>query len=273
MRRTSESAWAAWALKRWATDWTPPPDTSPLISPAGAKWSRQQRFRRNELSPVEQSPCAELCLSGVRFRAGAQFAARTAGALLGAHRRNGCRAQGVRSPHPQTRSAADASEEHYRHGRSLSPVDGGPIGIKDIMATADMATEMGSPAFAGHQRGYDAACVQALRAGGAIVVGQTATTAFACGGPAATTNPFDAARTPGGSSRVVPWGSNRHTACSVCRGYIVYPTPMTTSVFWPVRWTMPGASPLISRGGRAARNSPFWTVRQLTCPPRGRPAS
>lgn len=101
---------------------------------------------------------------------------------------------------PQARAAADASGERYRQGRPLSPVDGCPIGIKDIIDTADMATEMGSPAFAGHQPGYDAACVQALRAGGAIIVGKTATTAFACGGPAATTNPFDAARTPGGSS-------------------------------------------------------------------------
>ena len=60
---------------------------------------------------------------------------------------------------PQARAAADASAERYRQGRPLSPVDGCPIGIKDIMDTADMATEMGSPAFAGHQPGYDAACV------------------------------------------------------------------------------------------------------------------
>lgn len=98
------------------------------------------------------------------------------------------------------RHAADAATARYRHGTPLSAVDGCPIGIKDIMDTADMPTEMGSPAFAGWQPAYDAACVQALRAGGAVIVGKTATTAFACGGPAATTNPFDARRTPGGSS-------------------------------------------------------------------------
>lgn len=98
------------------------------------------------------------------------------------------------------RDVADAATGRYRRGAPLSMVDGCPIGIKDIMDTADMPTEMGSPAFAGWQPAYDAACVQALRAGGAVLVGKTATTAFACGGPTVTTNPFDARRTPGGSS-------------------------------------------------------------------------
>lgn len=101
---------------------------------------------------------------------------------------------------PRARADADAATERYRKGAPLSPVDGCPVGIKDIMNTAGMPTEMGSPAFAGWQPAYDAACVQALRAGGAVVVGKTATTAFACGGPTVTTNPFDARRTPGGSS-------------------------------------------------------------------------
>lgn len=96
--------------------------------------------------------------------------------------------------------AARAATERYRAGRPLSPVDGCPVGIKDIMDTADMPTQMGSPVYAGWQPSYDAACVQALRAGGAVLVGKTATTAFACGGPTVTTNPWDAGRTPGGSS-------------------------------------------------------------------------
>ena len=101
---------------------------------------------------------------------------------------------------PAVRDAADAAAERYKKGAPLSPMDGCPIGIKDIMDTCDLPTEMGSPAFAGWQPAYDAACVQALRAGGAVIVGKTATTAFACGGPTVTTNPFDARRTPGGSS-------------------------------------------------------------------------
>ncbi|HWI14239.1 MAG TPA: amidase family protein, partial [Burkholderiales bacterium] len=74
------------------------------------------------------------------------------------------------------------------------------VGIKDIMATADMPTQMGSPVFEGWQSGQDAACVQALRHGGAVIIGKTVTTEFAIGYSGPTTNPFDAQRTPGGSS-------------------------------------------------------------------------
>ena len=98
------------------------------------------------------------------------------------------------------RAAADASTERYRRGAPLSPVDGCPVGVKDIMDTRDMPTQMGSPAFTGWQPAYDAACVQALRDGGAILPGKTVTTAFACGMSNETTNPRDERRTPGGSS-------------------------------------------------------------------------
>ncbi len=98
------------------------------------------------------------------------------------------------------RKAADASGKRYKAGQVLSMVDGCPVGIKDIMATSDMPTQMNSPAFKGWNSGQDAACVYALRRGGAIILGKTVTTEFAIGYSGPTTNPFDAARTPGGSS-------------------------------------------------------------------------
>ena len=98
------------------------------------------------------------------------------------------------------RAAADAATARYRAGMPLSMVDGCPVGIKDIMDTCDLPTQMGSPAFKGWQPAYDAACVQALRQGGAVIVGKTVTTAFACGATNVTRNPHDATRTPGGSS-------------------------------------------------------------------------
>jgi len=98
------------------------------------------------------------------------------------------------------RAAADAATARYRAGAPLSSVDGCPIGIKDIMDTCDLPTQMGSPAFKGWQPVYDAACVQALRQGGAVIVGKTVTTAFACGATNVTRNPHDIERTPGGSS-------------------------------------------------------------------------
>ena len=79
------------------------------------------------------------------------------------------------------RRAADASAERYRSGKPLSAVDGMPIGVKDIMDTGDLPTQMGNALYKGWQPRWDAACVHALRSGGAIVVGKTVTTAFAGG--------------------------------------------------------------------------------------------
>ncbi|MGH7089847.1 MAG: amidase family protein, partial [Stellaceae bacterium] len=73
------------------------------------------------------------------------------------------------------RRAADASSARHRAGRSLSPVDGMPVGIKDLMETRDMPTEYGSHLFRGNRPIRDAAPVEALRGGGAIMVGKTET--------------------------------------------------------------------------------------------------
>jgi len=99
-----------------------------------------------------------------------------------------------------SRHAADASTERYRAGRPLGPLDGCPIGIKDIIETRDMPTGCGNAAFAGRMSGRDAACVTALREAGAIPFGKTVTTEFAIGRSGPTVNAHDRARTPGGSS-------------------------------------------------------------------------
>jgi Asp-tRNA(Asn)/Glu-tRNA(Gln) amidotransferase A subunit family amidase len=98
------------------------------------------------------------------------------------------------------RSTADASTRRWRAGAPLSAIDGMPVGIKDIIETADMPTEMGSPLFAGWRSGWDAASVAALREAGAVILGKTVTTEFAATEPRGTRNPWDLARTPGGSS-------------------------------------------------------------------------
>lgn len=98
------------------------------------------------------------------------------------------------------RRSADAASKRYRAGAPLSPVDGMPVAVKDIIATADLPTQMGSPAFEGWHSGQDAACVAALRRAGAVILGKTVTTEFAIGYSGPTTNPFDPERTPGGSS-------------------------------------------------------------------------
>jgi Asp-tRNA(Asn)/Glu-tRNA(Gln) amidotransferase A subunit family amidase len=98
------------------------------------------------------------------------------------------------------RAAADQATERWRAGKPRSAIDGMPVGIKDIMETCDMPTQMGSPLFDGWRGERDAAAVYALRAAGAVVVGKTVTTEFAATHPRGTRNPHDPRRTPGGSS-------------------------------------------------------------------------
>src|SRR5262245_25815672 len=80
------------------------------------------------------------------------------------------------------------------------PLHGVPIGVKDIIDTADLPTEMGSPSFRGHRPTADAACVGLVRAAGAVILGKTITCEFAGMTPNITTNPHNTAHTPGGSS-------------------------------------------------------------------------
>jgi amidase len=79
-------------------------------------------------------------------------------------------------------------------------VHGIPIGVKDIIDTADMPTEYGSPIYRGHRPRSDAACVAAWRAAGGIVMGKTETVEFAVRHATRTRNPHNLAHTPGGSS-------------------------------------------------------------------------
>jgi Asp-tRNA(Asn)/Glu-tRNA(Gln) amidotransferase A subunit family amidase len=98
------------------------------------------------------------------------------------------------------RAAADRSTERWRAGKPLSPIDGMPVGVKDIIETIDMPTENGSPLFTGYRSQRDAASVAALREAGAVIVGKTVTTELAWMHPRATRNPWGLTRTPGGSS-------------------------------------------------------------------------
>jgi Asp-tRNA(Asn)/Glu-tRNA(Gln) amidotransferase A subunit family amidase len=100
----------------------------------------------------------------------------------------------------RARADADRATSRWRAGRPLSKIDGMPVGIKDIIETADMPTENGSPLFAGFRSERDGASVAALREAGAVVVGKTVTTEFAATEPRGTRNPHDLRRTPGGSS-------------------------------------------------------------------------
>ena len=103
---------------------------------------------------------------------------------------------------------------------------GVPVGVKDVIETADMPTQMGSSIYRGHRTLSDASCVAMLRAAGALIFGKTVTCEFAGPTPDATTNPHDPARTPGGSSSgsgaavadyMVPFAFGTQTGGSVQR--------------------------------------------------------
>lgn len=81
-----------------------------------------------------------------------------------------------------------------------SPLHGVPVGVKDVIDTADLPTEQGTVLHAGRRPERDADCVAALRAAGAVILGKTVSTELATWHPGPTTNPHDPARTPGGSS-------------------------------------------------------------------------
>ena len=89
------------------------------------------------------------------------------------------------------RAAADASTERWAAGEPLSPIDGMPVGIKDLFETKDMPTEYGCDAFRGNFPRRDNAAVWALRQAGAVILGKTVTAELGGSHPGPTTNPFD----------------------------------------------------------------------------------
>jgi len=93
--------------------------------------------------------------------------------------------------------AADAAQQS---GQALGPLHGVPVGIKDIIDTAELPTEHGTAIFAGRRPTEDASVVRQLKAAGAVILGKTVTTELAFFGPGKTRNPVNLEHTPGGSS-------------------------------------------------------------------------
>lgn len=121
---------------------------------------------------------------------------------------------------------AKALDQIRKRGRATGSLHGVPVGLKDIVDTADMPTQRGSDLFDGRLSARDARMVERLREEGAVIMGKTRTTELAFMHPTITTNPFDASRTPGGSSsgsaaavaaRHVPLAVGTQTGGSVIR--------------------------------------------------------
>jgi aspartyl-tRNA(Asn)/glutamyl-tRNA(Gln) amidotransferase subunit A len=121
---------------------------------------------------------------------------------------------------------ARAADAFRASGRPIGPLHGLPVGVKDIIDTAGIPTENGTPIDAGRVPRTDATVVARLRAAGAVVMGKTVTTELAFMRPAATANPTAPGHTPGGSSSGsaaavaaghVPFALGTQTAGSVIR--------------------------------------------------------
>jgi Asp-tRNA(Asn)/Glu-tRNA(Gln) amidotransferase A subunit family amidase len=122
----------------------------------------------------------------------------------------GCLAR-IRADEPRVQAWAFVDEERAleqarnvdrvrREGHAMGPLHGLPVGVKDIIDTADMPTENGTVLHAGRRPEYDATVVERLRSAGAIILGKTVTTELATYAPGKTRNPHNPEHTPGGSS-------------------------------------------------------------------------
>jgi len=121
---------------------------------------------------------------------------------------------------------ARACDERKRNGEPLGALHGVPVGLKDIIDTADMPTENGTVLHKGRTPRDDASVVKMLRAAGAVILGKTVTTECAYFNPGKTRNPHNPEHTPGGSSSgsaaavgaaMVPLALGSQTAGSVIR--------------------------------------------------------
>jgi amidase len=104
------------------------------------------------------------------------------------------------------RRCAQSAEGAQRRGEELGPLGGLPIGVKDLQATAGLATTFGSLLFKDHVPTEDDHSVANIRRAGGIILGKTNTPEFGAGGNTTnrlfgpTGNPFEPTKTSGGSS-------------------------------------------------------------------------
>jgi len=156
------------------------------------------------------------------------------------------------------RAQANKCDTIRAAGVNLGPLHGVPVGIKDIIDTDDMPTEYGTPLHGGHQPMTDANLVTQLKAAGAVIMGKTVTTELAVFQPGKTTNPHNAAHTPGGSS------SGSAAAVATGMAPLAIGTQTNGSVIRPASYCgVLGFKPshgAISRTGVLTQSSPFDTI-------------
>ena len=153
---------------------------------------------------------------------------------------------------------AQAADTARQSGTACGPLHGLPVGVKDIIDTADLPTENGTVLDAGRRPNADSTVVSLLKESGAVILGKTVTTELAVYAPGKTRNPHNSAHTPGGSSS----GS----AAAVATGMVplAVGTQTNGSVIRPAAFCgVVGFKPshgTISRHGILAQSRPLDTV-------------
>jgi len=166
----------------------------------------------------------------------------------------------------ETLDAEGALAEAARRDEAAGRGEGGalngvPVGIKDVYHVAGLPTTAGWRGLPFTTPTRDSGPVARLREAGAVILGKTVSTPFAMSDPPRTHNPWNLARTPGGSSsgsaaavgaRQVPAGLGTQTAGSILRpaGYCgtvgFKPTfgRVSRRGIIPVAWSLDHAGPI-----------------------------
>ncbi|MGD9694122.1 MAG: amidase [Thermoleophilia bacterium] len=103
-------------------------------------------------------------------------------------------------PEDDILAQARRADSLLKRGTYLGPMHGITVGLKDIILTKGYPTEANSLVYKGFVPDEDAHHVHLLKKGGAVILGKSTTIELASGSPPPTNNPWDLARTPGGSS-------------------------------------------------------------------------
>src|SRR5262245_156932 len=112
----------------------------------------------------------------------------------------------------RARTDAVRLTDELKRGTDRGPLHGIPIGVKDLFDVFDWPTAAGSKRWANSYARQDCPVIVRLRSAGAVLMGKTVTVAYAAFDPPPTRNPWNAERTPGGSSS----GSAAAVACGMC---------------------------------------------------------
>jgi aspartyl-tRNA(Asn)/glutamyl-tRNA(Gln) amidotransferase subunit A len=157
-----------------------------------------QAYRRGELSPVEVTRALLARIEELNPRLNAYLTVTAESAL----------------------AEAGAAEEAFRHGEARGPLQGIPIGLKDLYDVAGVRTTAGSIILADNRATGDATVTARLRAAGAVLLGKLHMHEWALGVTSinphygACRNPWDTSCVAGGSSG----GSAAALAAGLCLG-------------------------------------------------------